>query len=374
MNDVNKIENLIEAFSDELFHKLINEKRIAIEEILTEFTASSYEKISRSINSRIKNENSLREKLRRKNYIKSWGIESEEKIDLQNIICEKLPDLLGFRINCYFKSDEKTVFDKLKEFLRDKDNIEVEEEPNLVQKNGHNIYKIACKYKELNNVFSFEIQIKSLLHDTWGEVEHSIVYKRKKFDSRSQLKEDIIDGLYSVLEGADKQLQKLYTSNSSKKEIERELFYIYTSNNEVSNSIHYENFFSLSSFIINFETNIERFLGKKLLKEEIMKIKIEEILNLVVDIERVKVRIDSYKWEEACKIAAHVYEFSNNDEFLKYVINGIINISCVEDDLEDSFNDDATIEKIDNDENVINNILGSLNNFSNLEVDSNGKN
>ena len=100
MNDVNKIENLIEAFSDELFHKLINEKRIAIEEILTEFTASSYEKISRSINSRIKNENSLREKLRRKNYIKILGIESDENIDLQNIICEKLPDLLCFRINC----------------------------------------------------------------------------------------------------------------------------------------------------------------------------------------------------------------------------------------------------------------------------------
>lgn len=70
MNYVNRIENLIEAFSDELFHKLINEKCIAIEEILTEFTASSYEKISRSINSRIKNKDSLREKLRRKNYIK----------------------------------------------------------------------------------------------------------------------------------------------------------------------------------------------------------------------------------------------------------------------------------------------------------------
>ena len=97
---MNKIENLIETFSDELFHKLINEKRIAIEEILTEFTPSSYEKISRSINSRIKNENSLREKLRRKNYIKILGIESEEKIDFQNIICEKLPDLLDFRINC----------------------------------------------------------------------------------------------------------------------------------------------------------------------------------------------------------------------------------------------------------------------------------
>lgn len=374
MNDENKIENLIEAFSDESFHKLINEKRIAIEEILTEFTDSSYEKISRSINSRIKNENSLREKLRRKNYIKSWGIESDEKMDLQNIICEKLPDLLGFRINCYFKSDEETVFYKLKEFLRDKDNIETEENPNLKQKNGHNIYKIACKYKELNNIFSFEVQIKSLLHDTWGEVEHSIVYKRKKFDSRSQLKKDIIDGLYSVLEGADKQLQKLYTSNSSKKEIERELFYIYTSNNEMRHSIHYENFFSLSSFLKDFDRIIEKFLGKKLLNEEIMKIKIEEMLNLPVDIDRVKAKIDSYKWEETCKIAAHVYEFSSNDEFLKYVINEIINISCAEDDSEDSFNDDAILEKIDNDEIVVKDILAGLKNFKNEEIDNNGKN
>lgn len=373
MNDTDKIENLIEAFSDESFNKLINEKRIAIEEILTEFTTSSDEKISRSINSRIKNENSLREKLGRKNYIKSWGVESDEKTDLQNIICEKLPDLLGFRINCYFKSDEETVFDKLKEFLREKDNIETEEEPNLVQKNGHNIYKIACKYKELNNIFSFEVQIKSLLHDTWGEVEHSIVYKRKEFDSRSQLKEDIIDGLYSVLEGADKQLQKLYTSNSSKKEIERELFYIYTSNNETIHSIHYENFFSLSSFLEDFERNIEMFLGKKLLNEKIIKIKTDEILNLGVDIDRVKASIDSYKWDEACKIAAHIYEFSSNDEFLKYVISGLINISCVEDDLEDSFNDDTSIEK-NNNENIITNILASLKNFLNEEVDNNGKN
>jgi hypothetical protein len=49
------------------------------------------------------------------------------------------------------------VFDKLIEFLRDKDNIETEENSKLVQNNGHNIYKIACKYKELNNIFSFEV-------------------------------------------------------------------------------------------------------------------------------------------------------------------------------------------------------------------------
>lgn len=31
-----------------------------------------------------------------------------------------------------------------------------------MQNNGHNIYKIACKYKELNNIFSLEVQTKSL--------------------------------------------------------------------------------------------------------------------------------------------------------------------------------------------------------------------
>lgn len=45
MNDENKIENLIEAFSDKSFNELINEKRIVIEKILTEFTDSSDKKI-----------------------------------------------------------------------------------------------------------------------------------------------------------------------------------------------------------------------------------------------------------------------------------------------------------------------------------------
>ena len=42
--------------------------------------------------------------------------------------------------------------------IEKEDNIEIEENPKLVQNNGHNIYKIACKYKELNNIFlKFEL-------------------------------------------------------------------------------------------------------------------------------------------------------------------------------------------------------------------------
>jgi len=104
----------------------------------------------------------------------------------------------------YFKFRKRILFNKLKKFLKNKENIEVEENPNLLQKNGHTIYKLACKYKEISNIFSFEVQVKSLIHGTLGEVEHSIVYKCKKFDSRLELKEDIIEGLYSILGGAKK--------------------------------------------------------------------------------------------------------------------------------------------------------------------------
>ena len=60
------INSLINAFTDETFQKFINEKRRVIEEILSDFTYYSEEKISKSVNSRIKSVESLREKIKRK--------------------------------------------------------------------------------------------------------------------------------------------------------------------------------------------------------------------------------------------------------------------------------------------------------------------
>lgn len=368
------INSLITAFSDEAFQKLINEKRRKIEEILSEFTYASEEKISKSVNSRIKSVESLKEKIKRKNYISKWNIECEEKNELQKKICANLPDLLGYRINCYFRNDEETVYNKLKVFLKNKGNIEVEENPNLLQKNGHTIYKLACKYTEMSNIFSFEVQVKSLIHDTWGEVEHSIVYKSKKYDSQLELKADIIEGLYSILGGAEKQLQKLYTSSFSKKELERELFYIFTSINEMEkiDSIHYRNFFSLETFLNDFNQNIEKFLGQKLLKNQITKQSLHSMISIDIISEQIKNRIDTYKWEEVCKIASHIYEFSDNDEFLKYVISGVKSINNEGEELEDPFYDDDASEKMEDDENEL--ILLSLSNFLNEEEYKNGKN
>ena len=191
---MSKIDKIVEVYSNKSFQKIIQQKLDEIESILNEFVQNeSNFKISKKIVSRIKDKDSLREKLSRKNYIEDWQIDTSSDKNIQVSICKQLPDLIGFRINCYFKNEEKPIWQKLNGYLREKENIEVEENPNIIQKNGHKIYKTACKYKEMSNIFSFEVQVKSMLHDIWGEVEHHIVYKKKSYDSRENLKTSIIE-------------------------------------------------------------------------------------------------------------------------------------------------------------------------------------
>lgn len=226
MSVINKIMN---AFIDEKFQIELQNKRVEIEKILRDYIKElSRKKVSKEVNSRIKSEESLREKLKRKDYINQWGINNSDNEEIQQIICEKLPDLIGFRMNCYFKEDEKNIFENLIEYLKGKDCIEIEEFPNTKQKNGHEIYKIACKYKDPCKNFSFEVQVKSLLNDVWGEVEHSTIYKSRVYDSREKLKKDMVEGLYHILDGADTQLNRLYSFNIELREIKKELFFKYT--------------------------------------------------------------------------------------------------------------------------------------------------
>ncbi|RRC92174.1 hypothetical protein EII25_05070 [Erysipelotrichaceae bacterium OH741_COT-311] len=223
------VDEIMNAFIDIEFQNELQRKRIDIEKILKDYIKKlARKKVSKEVNSRIKSEESLREKLERKDYINQWGIKTSNNKEIQRIVCEKLPDLIGFRLNCYFKEDEKNIFEELIKHLKEMDCIEIEEFPNTKQKNGHEIYKIACKYKELDEKFSFEVQVKSLLNDVWGEVEHSTIYKSRVYDSRAKLKKDMVEGLYHILDGADTQLNRLYSFSVELKEIKQELFFKYT--------------------------------------------------------------------------------------------------------------------------------------------------
>ena len=62
---------------------------------------------------------------------------------------------------------EKILFDDLRVFLSEKDNIQAEENPNTKQNDGNYITKIACVYKDRNNQYPFEVQVKSYLNDVY---------------------------------------------------------------------------------------------------------------------------------------------------------------------------------------------------------------
>lgn len=324
---MSKVDNVMNAFMNEEFQSKLQSMRIEIEKFLKDYITKklSGKKVSKEVNSRIKSEESLREKLERKDYINQWKINDSNIKHIQQIICEKLPDLIGFRINCYFKEDEKNIFEDLKKYLQKESCIEIEETPNTKQKNGHEIYKIACKYKKTDEKFSFEVQVKSLLNDVWGEVEHSTIYKSRVYDSREKLKKDMVEGLYNILDGADTQLNKLYSFNVELKEIKQELFFYYTfselKNSKIILSEDYSNFFELIKYIKNSEERVDQYIGRKLLNEPYKKEKI--CIESCGQIENYKREIDDFKLKKFCDIVKLMYEFENEDILLEHLIKQV---------------------------------------------------
>ena len=322
---MDKLDKVMKVFISDKFQEILQRKRTEIENILKEYVNKSNNKVSKEINSRIKGENSLREKLTRKDYINKWKVENDDDLEIQTKICENLPDLIGFRINCYFKKDEENIFNNLIYFLKQNKNIKVEESPNTIQKNGHVIYKIACKYTEVKNIFSFEVQVKSLLNDAWGEVEHSIIYKNKIYDSRKVLKEEIVEGLYDILDGADRQLNNLYSFNADTKEIKNELFYKFASESlrdEMILGEDYSVFFTLTQYIDFSTERIDEYLGRKLLKEEYTKKTINSN-EQIIGFEKYKKEFDEFKVDKLSKIVKLLFEFESKDDLLVHLIKQV---------------------------------------------------
>lgn len=354
-------DKVIEAFVDDKFQSLLRDASGKIEKILNNFiifenTKDQKTKISQRVISRIKSNESLNEKLDRKDYIDKWKFVDSTKDNIQKIICNELPDLIGFRINCYFKNDEKGIFDDLLIWLKKNhcSDIILENKPVAKQKNNHDIYKIACKYKELSNFYCFEVQIKSLLHDTWGEVEHSIIYKCKDFDSRRELKKAIVEGLYNILDGVDKQLNKLYLNKLNLEDIKYELFYVYTKTNFVNNTDilgeHYENFYNLKDYINDYKKCMNEYLSNKIVEAAYAKRKLADF-KLNIPVEVIEEKIDKYKFSMICKIARNLFDFDSNKIFLKYIISGILNYA--NNDIEDEFIDDTQDHSLNDIENDI---------------------
>lgn len=164
-----------------------------------------------SINSRVKSIPSLKEKILRNSYYKSYD-EAEEFLD-------NLHDLIGARIECRFIEDEKVIYESVKEMFSvpkgdgyycseiDENLIlEMDSPQPQVQKNGFEIYRIDGMYIQNGQRINFELQIKSLVNVFWGEIEHKIIYKNNNYTMGDDYMKQMLVSIKKNLAMIDNQL------------------------------------------------------------------------------------------------------------------------------------------------------------------------
>ncbi len=164
-----------------------------------------------AIDSRIKSEASLKEKIIRNKYY--LNCESAQDV------LAALPDLVGITIECRFISEENQIYRALLPFFV----IDREEfnpcllDPHLFlscktmqpqqQRNGFTLYRIDGYYLFNGNRVNFELQIKSLVHRFWSDIEHQVVYKNTQFLYNNSFMKQVLSSVHDSLEVVDHQLQ-----------------------------------------------------------------------------------------------------------------------------------------------------------------------
>ena len=190
------------------------EKYELVEQELTRLFNSylhEYDEIFFGINSRIKAPLSLKEKMIRNDFYLNFSNVDE--------IFDNLHDLIGINIQCRFISDEDKIMKLLFDFFiaygdgnyecRVNENVFLKlgtPQPQL-QRNGYPIYRIDGHYMLDGEKINFELQIKSLIHNFWSDVEHQIVYKNNKMVFFDNFMSDVLSSIRDNLEVVEGQLQ-----------------------------------------------------------------------------------------------------------------------------------------------------------------------
>ena len=160
---------------------------VELEAVITELTARldvirKYKKINNDrdpieyIKSRIKSEESMKEKLKRK------GLE----VNLENALT-KIYDAAGIRIICTFADDVYDIVEMIKKY----NDIEIVKEKDYIKnpkENGYRSYHLVIRVPiniagEIHKVY-LEIQIRTIAMDFWSSLEHQMKYKKNLHDEQ----------------------------------------------------------------------------------------------------------------------------------------------------------------------------------------------
>lgn len=353
-NEMHK--KLVDAFDDVDFQKQLNLYRYEIEIELKKFIdwlvvkLKPTQKIFHSPESRIKSKVSFEEKINRKDYINQWNVNDSEE-NLQDIILKNLPDLIGFRVTCYFMDDEQVIYDYLRTFHKDGNfsNIVLDFNEGTLQKNGKKIYKVSGKYQEK---VSFELQIKAATHNVWGEVEHKTIYKGVQYSINHQQKQTITDEIFNILKSSDHQLLSLFKSSYTQDDLVCALFSEQTRNNikDIAKTdyleSHYKTFFEI--FFAGNKQCIYKYVSASLSSEDKGYVRPTPDLDCKEEIkpeiiaEIKSTFLEHYLFVQYC-IAQEIYCFKNYDEFLVFMVKNA-GRNIVTEDEEESVDDDVFAE------------------------------
>lgn len=172
-----------------------------------------------SLSSRIKNRDSLKEKMIRNRFYLDYHT-PEEALD-------NLSDLIGITLQCRFIRNETELYQKLFEYF---DNSTVDDyavcrkDPDVylnlkmpqpqTQRNGFAIYRLDgyCVFQKKR--IRYELQIKSLVHNFWSDIEHEVVYKNPDFVMYDKFNKAMLGAIRDNLDVVDRQLEIMYNEIS----------------------------------------------------------------------------------------------------------------------------------------------------------------
>ncbi len=191
---------------------------VDLKQMLEEIVVANSE-YTLAVTSRVKDTESIREKLIRNSYYRLHTSKEE--------IIANVQDIIGLRIECKFIEDERYVYSLIEKLFYSTDDqiyfynekypkirLKLSDRQPVKQKNGFDIYKIDGRFEDKegeNDIrINFEVQIKSMINMFWGEIEHKIIYKNPSY---FMVEQQVLESMLSIRENlqlVDHQLHKLY--------------------------------------------------------------------------------------------------------------------------------------------------------------------
>ncbi|HGV3502125.1 TPA: GTP pyrophosphokinase family protein [Providencia stuartii] len=208
------MSSLVEEYKENkhLYQSLLIQAKHSIESLLRNEDIEIF-----SIEARLKDENSFKEKLQRKSDYK---------------ILSDIEDICGLRVICYYESDLKKLRKLISENFDVVSSSDKKEESD-VEKFGYSSSHFIARFKDnwlQNPIYNdlgglkFEIQIRTILMHTWAAISHKTLYKQES-DAPRHIRRTF-GQLSALIELADEQFSRIkelkisYIDSDNFKELE----------------------------------------------------------------------------------------------------------------------------------------------------------